>query len=75
MGLDDEPRIDQLGEVLANGVVVEPEMGGELCDVDRTVRVCKVAEDAVPGGVTESLRLLLEARLTWHGESPEGRLR
>ena len=54
--------VDELGQVLADGVVVETEMGGHLGDVGRAITVGDVAEDVVPGRITQRSRLLLQCR-------------
>ncbi len=58
--LSDETGVDELRHVLANGVVVEPNGGGELRDPDRAAGINDEPEDLVAGRVTERLGLLLE---------------
>src|SRR5690606_22145209 len=59
-GLEEEPGGDELGQVLADGVVGERELGVELGDVDAAVALGDVAEDGVAGRVAECSRLFLE---------------
>jgi len=47
--LDHEPGVDQFGEMLADGVVIEREVPGELRHIHRLVGVGEVAEDAMAG--------------------------
>ena len=60
--LDHEIRIDELGEMLTDGIVVELEMLRELADVDGGIGVGEVAEDLVTGRIPERPRLLLQRR-------------
>lgn len=73
--LGDEPCFDQLGEVLADGIVVEFEVQGELGDVYGTVGVGDVSKHSVSGGVAQGSCLWLEGLVTSHGGSLLGRLR
>ena len=63
---DHEAGLQQPGEVLPDGVVVEPEMIGELSDVDSLVGIGDVAEDAIPGGIAQRPRLASH-RVLAHG--------
>ena len=56
----DQFGVDQLGEVLPDGVVVQTETIGELGDVDRAVGVGQVTEDLMPRRMAERPRLLLQ---------------
>lgn len=56
----DELGLDEFGKVLTYRVVVEPEVRGELSDVDWFVGVRDVAEDVVPGRIAERARLFLQ---------------
>ena len=55
-----ESRFDELGEVLTDCVVVKPEVSGQFDHVDRTTGVDDVAEQLVPGRVTQGSRLGLQ---------------
>lgn len=46
--LGHEPGLDELGEVLADGVVVQPGAGRELGDGERPGRAGDPSEDVVP---------------------------
>ena len=52
--------IDELCQVLSDRVVIQPEVVGELSDVDGLRRVDDVFEDGVSRGVAERAGLLLE---------------
>ncbi len=53
---------DEFGEVLADGVVVQLEVLGELHHVDRASGIDEVTEDAMAGRVAERPSLLLQGR-------------
>src|SRR5690606_22997988 len=61
-GLDDEPGGDELGHVLADGVVVEPDVLVDLGDADGPARVRDEPEDGVARRVAERTGLFLERR-------------
>jgi len=48
---DDEPGVDELGEVLADRVVVQPEVVRELCHIDRLAGVGQVPKHGMAGGI------------------------
>jgi hypothetical protein len=60
--LDDQIGVDQLGQMLADGVVVQTKVRGELGDVDGSARVGDVSEDGVARRVAKCSGLLLERR-------------
>ncbi|MEI2699741.1 MAG: uroporphyrinogen-III synthase [Microthrixaceae bacterium] len=74
-GLDHQPGPDQLGEVLADGVVVQAEVIGQFGDTDRCVGVGEVLEDRMAGRVAERPSLDLQRRHRCHVDDGSGGLK